>query len=145
MRKCLPMEKIEIQEIHYKETWDIRHKVMWPNQSIDYVKLSKDPTGLHLGLLVKGKIVSIISVFITGKEAQFRKFATLTEEQGNGYGSKLLEYLMNKLAQMQIMRVWCNARTDKTYFYERFGLTQTNEHFTKGGINYIIMEKLVIY
>lgn len=132
---------MDIKPIPYEATWKIRHQVMWPNKPIDYVKLPKDPEGFHLGLWVDGKIVSIVSSFVSNGEAQFRKFATLDEEQGKGYGSKLLAYLMQELEAMAIKRIWCNARLDKTHFYERFGMSKTNQYFSKGGIDYVIMEK----
>ncbi len=41
----------------------------------------------------------------------------------------------------KIDKLWCNARADKTSFYERFGMIQTPKRFIKEGVNYIIMEK----
>lgn len=132
---------ITIKLIPYAMTWGIRHRVMWPTKSMDYVKLPNDKDGLHYGLFVADQLVSIISVFISEEEAQFRKFATLQEVQGKGYGSQLLTYVLKELAKKQVKRVWCNARTDKTGFYERFGLVKTDQQFSRGTIHYIIMEK----
>ena len=39
--------------------------------------LQDDEDGLHFGLFNKEKLVSVVSLFIDGEEAQFRKFATL--------------------------------------------------------------------
>ncbi len=134
---------ITIREIPYQSTWSIRQEVMWPDQKIDYVKLAKDNEGLHYGLFYHDKLVSIVSVFIEEREAQFRKFATLVQNQGCGYGSILLSQLFLDLEQRGISRIWCNARVDKTSFYERFGMAKTPKRFKKGGIEYIIMEKFL--
>lgn len=135
--------KVEIRKIHFESTWDLRHRIMWPDRALDYVKLPNDKHGLHYGLFANDKMTSIVSAFITNKEAQFRKFATLNDEQGKGYGTKLLNHLFLELANIEITRVWCNARTDKTHFYERFGMVQTERRFDKGGISYVIMEKTI--
>lgn len=131
----------EIKEITTAEVIPIRHKVMWPQKPIDYVKLSNDQSARHFGLIVNGNITSIISLFYNNNEVQFRKFATLTEYQGKGYGSILLKEILTMLTQENITKVWCNARKEKTTFYRRFNLDTTNQEFTKGNIDYIIMEK----
>lgn len=131
---------LEIREISAEVTWNLRHTVMWPSKPIDYVKLPVDKEGLHLGLFVQGKLTSIVSAFIVDHKAQFRKFATLEEEQGKGYGTQLLSYLFNELKSKDIDKIWCNARIDKAAYYERFGLAKTAKHFTRGEIQYVIME-----
>lgn len=135
------MMNVNILKIRPEDTWQIRHEVMWPDQPIEYVKLAEDEDGLHFGLFVAAGLVSIISVFEKDKEAQFRKLATVEREQGKGYGSYLLQHVMDLLVQNGVQRIWCNARKDKIRFYEQFGLKPTAQEFEKGGIQYVIMEK----
>ncbi|TRX60662.1 GNAT family N-acetyltransferase [Fulvivirga sp. M361] len=132
-----------IKEIPYQLTWEVRHKVMWPNEPFDYVKLKEDEFGRHLGLFVADELTSIISLFVEDENVQFRKFATLSSEQGKGYGTILLKHVLSELIGTAVKRVWCNARTDKILFYERFGMTKTNIKFIRGGMDYVVMEKLV--
>lgn len=132
---------INITEITAQQTLDLRHSVMWPNKPIDYVKLPKDEKGLHFGLWKNEKLVSVISLFIDGNSAQFRKFATDINEQGNGFGSQLLSHLFEVCKSKNISKIWCNARIDKTSFYERFGMNKTSKTFVKGGLEYVVMEK----
>ncbi len=113
---------------------------MWPNKPLEYVKLPQDADGMHYGLYLEEILVSVISLFVNGDEAQFRKFATLTDQQGKGLGSELLEHLINEAKSHGVRRLWCNARMDKTGFYERFGMTTTDQTFSKGDIDYVIME-----
>lgn len=134
-----------ISPITPEQTWNIRHQVLWPDQPLGYVKIANDDEGLHFGCFVDGKLVSIISGFLnpTTKDAQFRKFATLQEYQGKGYGSQLLSHLMNEFISLGATRIWCNARVNATALYERFGMNKTNQTYTKLGFDYVVMEKLI--
>lgn len=75
-------------------------------------------------------------------EAQFRKFATLKEYQGKGFGSELLNELMIISEKEQFSKIWCNARINKIDYYSNFGMIETNKQFIKGGIGYVIMERI---
>ncbi|GAA3577908.1 GNAT family N-acetyltransferase [Snuella lapsa] len=133
---------IKISEISAQETHKLRHEVMWPHKPRAYVVLGNDEEGKHFGLFKDSNLISVVSLFLDGKDAQFRKFATKTSEQGNGYGTLLLNHLMTVVSNdKRIKKLWCNARADKIAFYERFGMIQTNKRFAKGGVKYIIMER----
>lgn len=131
---------MEIKAIPAQLTWEVRHKAMWPNKPFSYIKIENDAEGQHFGLYLENKLVSVISIFITDTEAQFRKFATVPQYQGNGYGSSLLSYIFKEMSGFGIKRLWCNARLDKTSFYERFGMLPTQTTFERGNISYVIME-----
>lgn len=130
-------------EIKAADTWLLRHRVMWPDKPFDYVKLEEDEFGRHFGLMENDELRSVVSVFVHGNKAQFRKFATASDHQGRGLGSKLLSFVISKLEEEGIAIIWCNARVEKYAFYQKFGLSTTNQTFTKGGIDYVIMEKKV--
>ncbi|NBI29479.1 GNAT family N-acetyltransferase [Chengkuizengella marina] len=132
---------MEIRQISKEQTWHLRHIVMWPNKDFDYIKLDKDDLGIHFGLFKKGHLISVVSLFIENNTAQFRKFATLQSEQGKGYGSILLHHVIAQAKKMGITKIWCNARENKTNFYEKFELKNSKQMFQKSGINYIIMER----
>lgn len=116
---------------------------MWPDKSINYVKLPQDKQGIHYGLYLAKELVSVISLFITEEEAQFRKFATLTSKQGKGYGTRLLTHLVAEARYKGVKRLWCNARVDKTAYYERFQMKRTQTTFSKDGVDYVIMEAVL--
>tara|TARA_R110000744_G_scaffold74478_1_gene148733 strand:- start:186 stop:593 length:408 start_codon:yes stop_codon:yes gene_type:complete len=131
-----------IVQITSEETLSIRHKVMWPNKPIDYVQLPNDFEGRHFGYFKNDILISVISLFVENNEAQFRKFATLKEFQGKGFGSELLNELMRISAKEQLSKIWCNARINKIDYYSKFGMKETNNQFIKGGISYVIMERI---
>lgn len=134
-----------ISPITPEQTWEIRHQVLWPDQPLDYVKIENDSDGLHFGCFVDGQLVSIISGFMDSgnKSAQFRKFATLHEYQGKGYGSQLLSHLIAELKSLGATRIWCNARVNATSLYERFGMHKTDQTYTKLGFDYVVMERMI--
>nr|WP_090869005.1 GNAT family N-acetyltransferase [Oceanobacillus limi] len=134
---------MQIKRIEKELVWEIRHQVMWPDKAFNYIKLAEDDLGIHFGLFTKGRLVSVVSLFIAEEECQFRKFATLQDEQGNGYGTTLLEFAIKEAKKHGIARIWCNARENKTDFYKKFGLQETNNRFEKGGKSYLIMEKRI--
>ena len=134
---------MEIKAIEASQTWQIRHEVMWPDQPFEFVMLEEDNAGLHFGVFDQEKLVSIVSCFIVNDEMQFRKLATLEDFQGKGIASQLLEYILKLAKEKDLKKVWCNARTNKKSFYEKFKMIDTNKTFTKSGQEFTIMEILL--
>ncbi|MDD9268101.1 GNAT family N-acetyltransferase [Paenibacillus sp. MAHUQ-63] len=132
---------MEIRTVSQELAWQLRHEVMWPDRELDYVKLADDDKGMHYGLYDGEELQSVVSLFIEGGEAQFRKFATKNASQGRGYGSRLLSYVLEEAAKAGVTRIFCNARSHKAAFYEKFGLKATDQQFTKGGKDYVVMER----
>ncbi len=124
-----------------EETWELRHKVMWPDKNLDYIKLKDDTLGRHFGLFIDEELVSVISIFVEADEVQFRKFATLENLQGKGYGTMLLQFVMQEAKKLGAKRLWCHARKNKIDFYKRFGLEESGETNSKDGFEYAIMSK----
>ena len=56
------MRKI-IKAIPPQATWPIRHRVMWPNEPFDYIKLPADETGTHFGLWLNLCFMTIDELF----------------------------------------------------------------------------------
>lgn len=130
-----------IRKVDKEQVWDLRHKVMWSDKPFDYIKLEDDDLGIHFGLFKENTLISVISLFINNEEAQFRKFATLQHEQGKGYGSALLNFVLKEAKFHRVKKIWCNARKNKVEFYKKFGLQETNSSFIKDGKSYVILEK----
>ena len=114
---------------------------MWPNMPFDYIKVAGDENAVHYGVWQDGELVTVVSLFVKGEEAQFRKLATKESEQGKGLATAILNHIISEVKNKAIKRLWCNARIDKTKFYEKFGLKKTMETFSKGGIDFVILEK----
>ncbi|OEK05626.1 GNAT family N-acetyltransferase [Roseivirga misakiensis] len=134
---------IMIKPIRAEETWPIRHRVMWPNESLVYVKLKEDQDGHHFGLHVADELVAVVSLFPKGDSAQFRKLATLKNHQKKGYGSALIRHILAYSSHNEISSIWCNARAEKQAFYRQFGFQTTSQTFIKNGQSYVTMEKTI--
>lgn len=138
------MENVRIIDVPLDTIWKIRWEVMYPGQEPEIVKVEGDDQATHLGLEVDGRLVSVLSLFPDGKRMQFRKFATLVDEQGKGYGTRLLSHVMESVANEGYKLIWCNARLSATSLYRKLGMEQKGGIFGKNGIDYVIMEKQLL-
>jgi phosphoribosylformimino-5-aminoimidazole carboxamide ribotide isomerase len=135
---------IVIKDVPLPDVWALRQAVMYPAETLEFVKLEADTGGQHWGLYKEGILVSVMSVFVEGSALQFRKFATVTAQQGKGHGSMLLQYVMDWAAQHRIKSIWCNARTTATGLYQKFGMQPVGETWQKYGLEFIKMEKQLV-
>lgn len=132
---------VEIDEVPLSIVWQLRNSIMYPESSLDFVKLEGDLNGTHFGLKVRGEVVSVLSVFYKDDRVQFRKFCTKVKYQGMGYGTALLTYLFAKVKiRNQYRLIWCNARVNAASFYEKFGMHVTDQVYTENGYDFVVME-----
>ncbi|GAB3836349.1 GNAT family N-acetyltransferase [Hymenobacter jeollabukensis] len=130
---------MEIRLIPAAATYDLRHRVLWPDQPAAYVELPEDAAGWHYGAFEDGQLRSVVSLFVDGEVARFRKFATEPAWQGRGIGSALLRHMMQEAAEHGARRLCCDARQEKAGFYQKFGFGVEGEPFYKGPIPYVRM------
>ena len=131
---------IQIEQVPAYVVWPVRHEVMYPDKDFETVKLKEDDNGIHLALFDGNELISVVSLFKAGDALQFRKFATRQPYQGQGYGSALLNYVIEFAKNESVLMLWCNARVDALPFYKRFGFEETGTTFCKGEIDYNILE-----
>lgn len=112
---------------------------MWANKPLDFVMLPNDSDGFHYGLFKNQQLVSVISMFVNNNSGQFRKFATDKTQQGNGYGTQLLTFLIEEAKNIGLQELTCDARVSAVTFYERFGMKTCSEIFQKSGKDYVKM------
>jgi len=130
----------QIEQIRFDLTWPIRHAAMYPDLPFDAIKLADDPNGLHFGLYAKHQLIAVVSLFNVGNIYQFRKFATKTTEQSKGYGTILLNHIINYVNERGCQRLWCNARISASGFYNKFGMIQIDRPYISNGIEFVTME-----
>lgn len=131
---------IQIEQIPYYLTWKIRQEVMYPGKPIEQVQLPNDLEGLHFGLYVGITLTSVLSLFKQGDSMQFRKLATLQIAQHNGFGTLLLQHVIDFSRTEGATNLWCNARTNLTAYYEKFGFTSTENTFEDLGHNFVVIK-----
>jgi phosphoribosylformimino-5-aminoimidazole carboxamide ribotide isomerase len=122
----------------------MRQAVMYPQESISFVQLEDDEAGMHWGLYREEELVSVISLFDKGGSIQFRKFATRTDLQGMGYGTTLLQHVMDWARTSGKKNIWCNARLMAIGMYKKFGMQAVGKTWQKYGLDFIKMEKQLL-
>ena len=132
-----------IEQIAPELTWRIRRQVLYPDLEFGKAILDNDDEGMHLGLFDQNKLISVVSLFQSEGNMQFRKFATLAEYQRQGYGTELLKYLVEIAKSDSCKRIWCNARKNASGFYTKFGFSETGKTYRKDGHDFVIMEKIL--
>ncbi|CCH02891.1 GCN5-related N-acetyltransferase [Fibrella aestuarina BUZ 2] len=125
-----------IQPIAPEQTYPLRHAVLWPDKPFDFVKVDNDHEGHHYGAFRDGELVAVISLFVAGPDARFRKFATRPDCQRQGVGTLLLNHVIAQARALGAKRLWCDARLDAADFYRRFGMQAVSDTFYKGPVPY---------
>lgn len=131
----------QIEQITHQLTWIIRQKELYPDLPLSKIQLDEDLNGIHFGLFYQDKLISIVSLFDCGDSYQFRKFATLKEFQNQGIGTILLNHIIKFAKKESKLNLWCNARVSAIGFYKKNGFVETDNTFTRDGINFVIMTK----
>lgn len=130
-----------IEQIPPAATLRLRQAELYPDLPFEELILPEDAEGIHFGLFHQNQLISVVSCFLKAEEMQFRKFATQQKFQHQGFGSALLKYIFEFAEAENKKKIWCNARSTATEFYKKFGMVETEQKFSKAGIDYIIMEK----
>lgn len=131
---------VTIRHITTQDTLQLRRDVMYPEWSLDQVTLPHDAGALHFGLYDGNRQVAVVSLFVDGASAQFRKLATATDQQGKGFGKIMMAHLEKVCREKGVTRLWCNARASATGFYEALGYRITSGMFYKDNIAFYTME-----
>lgn len=131
---------VAIRRINVEDTLPLRRDVLYPQQTLDGVRVAHDEDGLHFGLFEKNHLVTVVSLFPGNGSAQFRKLATTPACQGKGYGSSMLAHLVQFCRKERIGLLWCNARDTAESFYIKLGFLKTGDYFQKDGITFCRME-----
>lgn len=125
-----------IRPVTPEQTYPLRHAVLWPDKPFDYVKVENDADGHHFGAFLNEELVAVISLYVNGNDSRFRKFATHSDHQRKGIGTRLMEHIIAKARRLRATTLWCDARLDAADFYKRFGMEAVSAVFYKGPIPY---------
>ena len=131
---------MDIRIITWDEALPIRHSVLWPNKPLSFCKVDGDETATHYGVYLNDKLVSVASIYIEGRVARLRKFATLADFQGRGIGSQLIAQIVSELKKAGVESFWCDARKTAVVFYKKFGMVIQGDEFIKSEVSYFKME-----
>lgn len=131
---------ITIKNITTEDTLLLRRDVLYPHWQLEQVRVDHDDEGLHFGLYDGRELVTVVSLFISGPSAQFRKLATAAHCRGKGYGKRMMQHLEDICLRRNVRKLWCNARDSAETFYLQLGYRRTSDMFYKDDIAFYKME-----
>jgi len=120
-----------IKVITANQTYDLRHKILRPNQTLDDCQypLDLNPDTIHLGAFLGEKLISIASFFQENSDSfsfqnqyRLRGMATLPEFRNQKAGSALIKKAEKIMKEKKVELWWCNARTTVSDYYLKLGL-----------------------
>lgn len=135
---------MQIEQVTPRLTYKLRRDVLYPNKQIAEMEMEEDNNGVHFGGFKGNKLVAVVSVFQKATDFQFRKLAVEPNFQGVGLGNAMLKYIENYAQENDGTRMWCNARVSAIGFYLKAAYSPTGEIFTRDGIDFQILEKVII-
>jgi len=134
---------ISIEQIRPEATWQLRKDLLYPAALKHEMEMPEDVDGIHFGAFRDNRLAGVVSLFQEGTEFQFRKLAVAADMQHEGIGGSLVAYVIAYAEENGGTRIWCNARLEATGFYLKQGFMQTGNLFTRKGIDYEIVEKML--
>jgi predicted GNAT family N-acyltransferase len=129
---------LKVKQISPEDTYEIRYKVLRPNQTIADCQYEKDHEvdTFHIGGYLDENLISIASFYkeknpCFNDELQYRLrgMATLPENRKQKSGTSLLYYAEDILKEKKVTLWWCNARSNVSGYYKKLGLSEYGEEF----------------
>ena len=126
------LKHLTIKRVAPEATVGVREAVLWPGRP-DMCRLAEDAQGLHLAAtLGDDQVIGVVSLFVDGAEARFRKFAVLEAHRGAGVGSRLLQAAEAEAYRLGAKTIECDARAETAApYYEKRGYAAAGPPFAK--------------
>jgi GNAT superfamily N-acetyltransferase len=138
---------VVIREIPVADTRPLRHRILRPHESLDYLIGHEPPDAFAVGAFDRGE--RLVAVGFVGRDGEsgawrVRGMAAEPDARGRGAGSAILAALLDHALRFEThppARVWCNARVPACSLYERAGFTIVSEEFDVPEIGaHLVME-----
>ena len=120
-----------INRVAPEATVGVREAVLWPGRP-DMCRLAEDAPRLPLAAtLGDDQVIGVVSLFVDGAAARFRKFAVLEAHRGAGVGSRLLQAAEAEAYRLGAKTIDCDARAETASYYEKRGYAAAGPPFAK--------------
>eukprot|EP01054_Gregarina_sp_Poly1_P003167 Gregarina_sp_Poly_1__3166@NODE_189_length_11663_cov_119_423594_g168_i0_p7_GENE_NODE_189_length_11663_cov_119_423594_g168_i0NODE_189_length_11663_cov_119_423594_g168_i0_p7_ORF_typecomplete_len150_score16_53Acetyltransf_10/PF13673_7/8_8e19Acetyltransf_1/PF00583_25/4_1e14Acetyltransf_7/PF13508_7/1_1e12Acetyltransf_9/PF13527_7/1_3e09GNAT_acetyltran/PF12746_7/2_3e08Acetyltransf_4/PF13420_7/9_1e08FR47/PF08445_10/4e06GNAT_acetyltr_2/PF13718_6/0_00017NodA/PF02474_15/0_00031MOZ_SAS/PF01853_18/0_013Gly_ac len=112
-----------LKMIAAEDVYPIRHKVLWPDKPISFVKLTTDAQSLHYGVTdSSSNLIAVASAqACSDSSVRVRKIAVLPEHQKQGIGKLLLTHIVEESGKQGFSRCFLYARPSAEGFYAKCG------------------------
>lgn len=123
----------------------VRNSVFVDEQGIEQkIQEEGDEKCDHFVAYIDDKPVGAGRINYPKKEtAKIERMAVLEKARGQGIGGKILEAMLNFLADKNITEITLDAQCHAKGFYERFGFKQDGEIFDEVDIPHVKMRKKI--
>ena len=137
------MTDYKIKFISHPETWELRHRVLRPHQTLKECAYAQDdlPSSFHVGAFFGDKIVCVASFYaeknldlIAKNPYRLRGMATAPSFHQKGIGKMVLQFAQDELQRRSCDLLWFNAREIAFPFYEKLGFKYLGDLFDMPGI-----------
>ena len=126
-----------LKELPTADIRKLRHEVLWPHKD-SFKDCVIEPDGIdttfHMGAIENNIVVGtstflvdINDKFNTKSQYRLRAMATSPSVRGKQVGRQIIEVSIEKLKNMGVELLWCDARLEATGFYEKLGLQMKGE------------------
>lgn len=131
----------ELTTAELYELLKARAEIFVVEQNCIYQDLDdRDYDSLHVFYEESGKVLAYLRAF-SKEEGVVQMGRVLTIEHGTGLGGKLLRAGMDSIKeQFQPQKIYIEAQSYATGYYEREGFTICSEEFLEDGIPHVQME-----
>jgi len=125
-----------IKELEIADVKQLRYKVLWQHkESSEDCVIEPDEldTTFHIGAVKNNTVVGTSTFIIdpiaiglkdefdTKNQYRLRAMATDSSARGEGVGKQIIEFAIEKLKEMNVELLWCDARLKATGFYDKMG------------------------
>jgi len=141
---------VNIRRIKAEETYPIRREVLRKNIDLPFrFEGDFDKDTFHLGAYIDDELVGIVTLIkknsygLTGEHFQLRGMGTLLKYRGKGYGKLLVMKSEECLRNINIHKIWCNARVEASGFYKELNYSILGKPFEvpKIGKHYLMFKE----
>jgi GNAT superfamily N-acetyltransferase len=140
-----------VKIIKPEDTFEIRKEVLRKGIPLPYEFPGDfDQETTHFGFFIDDQLISVATVLksshplLSGNQYQLRGMATLTDYQGKGYGSILVQSILEFVKEKSADTLWFNARIIALNFYRQLGFQTIGEEFELPyvGKHFVMYQKL---
>jgi len=138
-------QSLEIRFIKNKKDFDeifnIRHRVFVREQnvpsSLEFDGL--DGESKHVIVKLRNETIGCARIRSIEGKLKLERIAILKEHRKKGFGTQLVEYLIEYCKQRKIKEIVIHAQYTQKHFYEGFGFQSRGAPFNEAGIKHIEM------
>jgi predicted GNAT family N-acyltransferase len=99
-----------------------------------------EDSSIHYILISSGKPVGCARFRWVGPDIKLERLAVLKTERGNGYGSLIMERILQIVSSLCPRKVYLHSQCSAKGFYERFGFETSGHIFQEAEIDHVRMQ-----